>query len=85
VTIILAAALVALATIAVLGSLALRRKNAELDRLRNQRPVSPTRFRHLNVIDRCDRTPGCHATSHEATCFRVRSHECSATIDEEGT
>jgi len=64
------------------GSVLIRRHNRRLDRLRNLQPITPMRFRHLNVVDPCDRTPGCHARSHEPTCFRVRNRPLDA-IDNE--
>jgi uncharacterized protein YneF (UPF0154 family) len=63
---------VAMLWIVISGAIALRRKNMEIDLLKRQRPISDKRWRALNVVDRCDFSPGCQARSHEAGCQRLK-------------
>lgn len=60
----------ALTAILCFGMAALRRKNTEIARLRH--PVTPMRFRHLNVVNRCDGSIACLSKAHEPTCIRGR-------------
>jgi len=73
VAVVVACIVGALLYVIVHGAVALRRKNAEIDKLRRQKPIADKRWRALNVIDRCDYSAGCHAVSHEAGCLRGRS------------
>lgn len=68
---VLLAFLVALMAVIVVGAIAIRRHNAKIKHLRRN-PVTPMRFRHLNVVNRCDSTLACLAKSHEPTCVRGR-------------
>jgi hypothetical protein len=38
-------------------------------------PVTQMRFRHLNVVNRCDNSVACLAKAHEPTCVRGRTIE----------
>ena len=69
---ILALGFIALSAIVCYGAVVIRRHNEEIMRLRTMRPVNDKRWRALNVIDRCDRSPGCHAKWHEVDCARGR-------------
>jgi len=63
----------AMLVVVVTGATALRRKNMEIDRLKRQKPIDAKRWRALNVVDRCDFSPGCMSNSHEASCQRLKS------------
>jgi hypothetical protein len=65
--------MVAGVALCVWGAIAMRRRNQHADRLRNLQPITPMRFRHLNVVDRCDMTLSCHARYHEPVCQRGRA------------
>jgi len=63
--------LFALTAVVCWGAVAIRRHNARL--AARQRPITSMRFRHLNVVNRCDGSVACMAKSHEPTCIRGRS------------
>jgi len=70
---IIACIVISMLVVVGMGTAAMRRKNAEIDRLRRQKPIPDKRWRALNVIDRCDYSAGCHARSHETGCVRGRA------------